>query len=189
MFNQKTHLGIPSDAAFAAWMTVCLTAVHQFGAHHGYIWAESAEKDHGAITIWFLRDLPDRFLKRSKTSGSRGPAEYMLRVKPSKDDLATAKASAIRKVDLGITFEDAEKRWWAAYAADGVHPDRKNRGEIFELAVREFYGIPWRKESVPFWEDGDLDVDGRKWQVKSYEARFLTETHLRSLGIHNPLWD
>ena len=179
----------PSDAAFKAWMTVCLQAVHEHGASHGYIWVESESKDSGRLTAWFLKSLPDEFLKRSKTSGNKGPVQYMLRTKPAKDALAKAKATAIKVVDLKTTFEDAQRRWYAAYAEDNVFPDRPNRGEIFELAVREFYGLKWHKESIPFWEDGDISIDGHKWQIKSMEARFLTESHLKTLGYRNPLWD
>lgn len=50
-----------------------------------------------------------------------------------------------------------------------------NRGEMFEKAVTEYYGQNWEKDTVPFWEDGDLNVKGEKIQIK-YDSATLTST-------------
>ena len=63
-----------------------------------------------------------------------------------------------------------------------VAGSKYNRGEIFEKLVTEAAGQTWVKDNVPFTVDGDLTVDGTKYQVKYQKATFANEASLRNLG-------
>lgn len=64
---------------------------------------------------------------------------------------------------------------------DMVAAEKWNKGEIFEKLVTEKYGQTWEKDTVPFWKDGDLTVDGIAYQIKFESATFTSEKQLLSL--------
>ena len=53
--------------------------------------------------------------------------------------------------------------------------DTYNKGEIFEKYITEFFGQVWTKDTVPFYKDGDITIDGRKIQIK-LDSATLTNT-------------
>lgn len=57
-----------------------------------------------------------------------------------------------------------------------------NKGESFEKAVTEFFGKIWQKDYLPFWMGGDLEIDGRQFQIKFDGATICTEKQLKKLG-------
>lgn len=63
-----------------------------------------------------------------------------------------------------------------------VAGSKYNRGEIFEKLVTEAAGQEWVKDNVPFTEDGDLTVNGIKYQIKYNKATFANEKSLAGLG-------
>lgn len=63
-----------------------------------------------------------------------------------------------------------------------VKGSKYNRGEIFEKLITEAAGQEWVKDNVPFTEDGDLTVDGIKYQIKYNKATFANEKSLAGLG-------
>ena len=56
-----------------------------------------------------------------------------------------------------------------------------NRGSAFEKLVTEYFGQEWRKDSVPFIEAGDIEVNGKAYQIKFEGATFCNEKQLRGL--------
>lgn len=62
-----------------------------------------------------------------------------------------------------------------------VKASKYNRGEIFEKMVTESFGQTWKKDSVPFTEDGDVTANGIAYQVKFEQATFVTEKTLARL--------
>lgn len=56
-----------------------------------------------------------------------------------------------------------------------------NNGEIFEKMVTEYFGQEWEKDHVPFWEDGDLRVGRKVYQIKFNKASFTTEKQLAKM--------
>lgn len=57
-----------------------------------------------------------------------------------------------------------------------------NKGVAFECAVSEHYGVEFRgKESIGFWHDGDLTVDGVSYQIKINGAQIVAEETLETL--------
>ena len=63
-----------------------------------------------------------------------------------------------------------------------VKSSKYNRGEIFEKLVTEAAGQKWVKDNVPFTVDGDLTVNGTKYQIKYNKATFANEASLQNLG-------
>jgi len=57
-----------------------------------------------------------------------------------------------------------------------------NVGEWFEKRETEKVGQTWEKDSVPFWEDGDLTVNGIAYQIKFENATFINEKTMARLG-------
>lgn len=51
-------------------------------------------------------------------------------------------------------------------SADLLTAEKYNKGENFEKAVTEHYGQTWIKDCVPFWVQGDIEVNGEQIQIK-----------------------
>ena len=103
---------------------------------------------------------------------SRG-AGYALRFKPTVDQ-------KLYLLSLG-----AKVLCSVAYFNDVYASEKYNRGEIFEKLVTESFGQIWEKDTVPFWKDGDITVDGIAYQVKFNKASFTNEKQLAKLGLDN----
>lgn len=101
-------------------------------------------------------------------SASRGNG-YSLRFKPTngQKEILLAKGA---KALCSARFFDAE-----------VAASKYNRGEIFEKMVTESFGQEWKKDNVPFTDDGDITVDGIAYQIKYEKATFTTEKQLARL--------
>lgn len=59
-----------------------------------------------------------------------------------------------------------------------VKNSKYNKGEIFEKMVTEYFNQEWKKDNVPFTEDGDLTVNGKAFQIKFEKATFTNEKTL-----------
>lgn len=57
---------------------------------------------------------------------------------------------------------------------------RKNKGEAFEKYETERAGQHWEKDRIPYYIDGDLTVDGVKYQIKFEGASFTNEKVIRA---------
>lgn len=51
--------------------------------------------------------------------------------------------------------------------------DKYNKGEIFEKLVTEHYGQIWEKDTIPFWVQGDINIDGKEVQIKLDSATLM----------------
>jgi hypothetical protein len=57
-----------------------------------------------------------------------------------------------------------------------------NKGVEFERVISEMNGVEYRgKDSVPFYEAGDLNVDGKEIQIKFNGAQIVVERTLKRL--------
>lgn len=91
-----------------------------------------------------------------------------------------------RKVErLGrySVMERAYKTRWAEYRAeriaegakgedipDEIAPD--NEGYVFECYWSTRAGKSWRPDNRPFWEGGDVELDGEQVQIKAQNAEY-----------------
>lgn len=110
-------------------------------------------------------ELPIECLKLDRASSARGGyATLRLRMSAAvkKALVASGKAEALGAETL-------------------LHADKYNRGECYERVLTERAGQVWVKDSAPFWERGDLRVNGVEVQVKLDGATIATEPELRKL--------
>lgn len=66
-------------------------------------------------------------------------------------------------------------------SANDLVADKYNKGEIFEKIITEYFGQTWEKDTVPFYKDGDITVDGRKIQIKLDSATLTNTKQLAKL--------
>ena len=64
-------------------------------------------------------------------------------------------------------------------SADLLKADKYNKGEIFEKLVTEFFGQTWVKDTVPFWIQGDIEVDGKQIQIKLDSATLMNTKQIQ----------
>ena len=57
--------------------------------------------------------------------------------------------------------------------------EKYNKGEKFEQIISEYYGQTWEKDSIPFWQSGDINVMGEEIQIKLDSASLLNEKQIR----------
>ena len=105
-------------------------------------------------------------LKLDKASRGAG---YSLRFKPTNAQ------------KLLLIAKGAEVVCSIEYFNEVVADTKYNKGEVFEKMVTEAYGQEWKKDNVPFTNDGDLTVDGVAYQIKFEKATFTNEKSLMSL--------
>ena len=97
--------------------------------------------------------------------GSRG-AGFSLRFKPNNSQKLLLISKGAQILCSQAAFEQMFK------------DSKYNRGEIFEKMVTELNGQEWKKDNVPFTDDGDLTVDGIAYQIKFEKATFTSEKQL-----------
>ena len=56
-----------------------------------------------------------------------------------------------------------------------------NRGEIFEKMITEENGQVWKKDNVKFTNDGDITINGIKFQIKYNKATFTNVKTLQAI--------
>lgn len=112
-------------------------------------------------------DILPAILKVDKASRGNG---LSLRFRPNN----TIKEMLI---DLG-----AEEFCTVAEMNESIKAMKGNKGEWYEKYETEKVGQEWHKDSVPFWEDGDLTVNGIAYQIKFENATFINEKTMARLG-------
>ena len=58
-------------------------------------------------------------------------------------------------------------------SANMLTAEKYNKGEIFEKIVTEYFGQIWEKDTVPFWVQGDIEVNGEQIQIKLDSATLM----------------
>ena len=66
-------------------------------------------------------------------------------------------------------------------SADCLVADKYNKGEIFEKLVTEYFGQTWKKDTVPFYKDGDITVNGKKIQIKLDSATLMNTKQIKNI--------
>lgn len=56
-----------------------------------------------------------------------------------------------------------------------------NRGTAFEKLVTEYFGREWHKDSTSFALAGDIELNGKSYQIKYEGGTFTNEKRLRGL--------
>lgn len=66
-------------------------------------------------------------------------------------------------------------------SADLLIQSKYNKGEIFEKLVTEYFGQTWEKDTIPFWVQGDINVDGKEIQIKLDSATLMNTKQIKRL--------
>lgn len=66
-------------------------------------------------------------------------------------------------------------------SADCLNAEKYNKGEIFEKLVTEYFGQAWKKDTVPFYKDGDITVNGKKIQIKLDSATLMNTKQIKNI--------
>jgi len=66
-------------------------------------------------------------------------------------------------------------------SADKLVADKYNKGEIFEKLVTEYYGQVWEKDTIPFWVQGDININGKEVQIKLDSATLMNTKQIEKL--------
>ena len=56
-----------------------------------------------------------------------------------------------------------------------------NRGELFEKMITEASGKEWKKDNKKFTNDGDITINGIKYQIKYNKGTFTNIATLANL--------
>lgn len=66
-------------------------------------------------------------------------------------------------------------------SADCLNAEKYNKGEIFEKIVTEYYGQEWKKDTLPFWVQGDICLGGKEVQIKLDSATLINTKQIARL--------
>ena len=66
-------------------------------------------------------------------------------------------------------------------SADCLNAEKYNKGEVFEKIVTEHFGQTWSKDTVPFWVQGDICVNGKEIQIKLDSATLMNTKQIARL--------
>ena len=109
-----------------------------------------------------VAEIAPRFLNVEEASRNQGE-NLRLRLKKAH------KASLMKKQPICLG------------SADCLNAEKYNKGEIFEKLVTEYFGQTWKKDTVPFYKDGDITVDGKKIQIKLDSATLMNTKQIKNI--------
>lgn len=109
-----------------------------------------------------VAEIAPRFLNVEEASRNQGE-NLRLRLKKAH------KASLMKKQPICLG------------SADCLNAEKYNKGEIFEKLVTEYFGQVWKKDTVPFYKDGDITVNGKKIQIKLDSATLMNTKQIKNI--------
>jgi len=116
---------------------------------------------NGMVYFTEVKEIAPRFLNVEQASRNQG-FNLRLRMKAEYRNRLAKKAICLGSKDI-------------------LTESKYNKGEIFEKYITEFFGQVWTKDTVPFYEDGDITVDGRKIQIKLDSATLCNTKQIAKL--------
>lgn len=109
-----------------------------------------------------MTEIAPRFLNVEEASRNQGE-NLRLRIK------RTQKESLMKKNPICLG------------SADSLNAEKYNKGEIFEKMVTEFFGQVWEKDNIPFWVQGDINLNGKEIQIKLDSATLMNTKQIKKL--------
>lgn len=112
--------------------------------------------------VMFDGMIPDELLKLDRASSKRGGyAKIRVRLDTKAKLMLKNRAICLGKAEM-MDYDD-----------------NYNKGEHFERLITErLTGSTWNKDSRPFWEAGDIELNGEQVQVKLDNAELTNERTL-----------
>ena len=115
----------------------------------------------GNVYFTEVKEIAPRFLNVEEASRNQG-MNLRLRIKAQYRAQLSKKAICLGSKDI-------------------LTESKYNKGEIFEKYITEFFGQVWEKDTIPFYMDGDITVDGRKVQIKLDSATLCNTKQIAKL--------
>lgn len=137
---------------------------HEFSAVSNYI-IVAENKEFVKYKVYSMLDLIN-FNCFTTTTSSKG--ELMLRLLVSND----LKKDVLENGIELTTYTEKEQ------IKNNMH---LNNGETSEYLVYKHFNQNYHRDNIPFYEKGDINVNGIEYQVKSHKACFATEKQLNTL--------
>lgn len=115
----------------------------------------------GALYMVEMARIAPRFLNVEEASRNQG-TNLRLRLKRAQKEALAKKAICLGNADV-------------------LTAGKYNKGENFEKVVTEYFGQEWVKDTVPFYVQGDICLDGKEVQIKLDTATLANEKMLNKL--------
>lgn len=136
-----------------------LKTYRRFSAADNYILGFVYEK---MLYMVRVAEIMPRYLNVEKASRNQGE-NLRLRLKKAH------KAQLMKKAPICLG------------SADCLNDSKYNKGEIFEKLVTEYYGQTWEKDTIPFWVQGDINLNGEEVQIKLDSATLMNTKQIKKL--------
>lgn len=100
--------------------------------------------------------------------------------------LREEKASRGQGTSLRLRIHSAVKKQMAVDAIclgglEIISDSKYNKGEAFEKAVTNYFGMNWEKDNIPFYVAGDIAVNGKQIQIKFEGATLCNSKQMEKL--------
>lgn len=162
-----------SKEQIAAFIVSCVTLYNRITAAAA-VWL--VVNMNGVLYAIEFEHMPIDFVKITRTSGAHGEVEYKTRVKPNGKQVEKAmqEHSVVR---LG-GYDELKAAAIAQLKAIGKTDNGINDGWIAEYGVYSYAGKSkeWKRDSIPFYERGDIEINGRQIQIKHIGAEFMRKS-------------
>ena len=112
-------------------------------------------------TVYFIqmKHIPLKYLKVEEASRKQGQS---LRLRLNKEQCA----KLIKKAQL--------------LGTENILIDTKyNKGEMFEKHITEYFEKEWKKDNIPYWKQGDINLNGIEIQIKFNGATLTTTKQIK----------
>ena len=144
-----------------------LNLYHNYSATDNYILGFTF---NGLIYSYICKSVElNDYITLSRESSKKG-GSITLRFRPTKSDKIELLLKGAKIVCSKNHFDNL------------VANSKYNKDEIFEKLVTELSCQVWQKDSIPFWQSGDLKIDGIDYQLKFEGATLASEKTLLKLG-------
>lgn len=113
---------------------------------------------NGKVYEIILKAIPEWLIAMDRESTSHGGMKK-LRIRMNK-------IARHRLLNMGAAYIGT---------VEEVLASRKNKGEAFEKWITESIGQKWKKDSTPYYIDGDITIGDIKYQIKFESASLANE--------------
>ena len=139
--------------------TTMIKTYRQFSAADNYILGFIYDK---MLYMVRVAEIMPRYLNVEEASRNQGE-NLRLRLKKAH------KAQLMKKAPICLG------------SADCLNDSKYNKGEVFEKLVTEYYGQTWEKDTIPFWVQGDINLNGEEVQIKLDSATLMNTKQIARL--------
>lgn len=162
MYHSKSEILAMTLEDHNALDTLMMDVYDEHSAAHKYIFAFQVQGNYYMVT---MDHIPREWCKGNFTSTKNG-LKYKLNMRPNKEQKMALVASGICE-PLDPSFRSCHRY----------------KGWAFEKYLTEqIYNQEWHQDNTPFYEVGDIEVDGEQVQIKMEGAQIIVEYTLHNMG-------